>query len=248
MIRCYITDSHTLASESLLDSIARNLAAGIEWIQIREKDLSARALFQLVEAACKLPNPHTSKILVNSAGGCRHRRGSRRCSFALGIAPSASLAAAGLPGRRVLPLGGGSTRRGDRRRRLRGVRTSVSASLENLSNRAARIGGPAACGRGGENSGPGTRWNHARELRLVRFRRCGGHCGDFICSRVAKIRLVTAAAAKQAYSRAEALRLLKISERQLKSWEHQKLLPAAESYGFRELLALKTLVNLRAAA
>lgn len=57
---------------------------------------------------------------------------------------------------------------------------------------------------------------------------------------------MTAAAAKQAYSRAETLRLLKISERQLKSWEQQKLLPATETYGFRELLGLKTLVNLRA--
>jgi len=55
-----------LANESLLDAIARNLAAGIEWIQIREKDLSARALFELVEAALSLPNPHNSKILVNS--------------------------------------------------------------------------------------------------------------------------------------------------------------------------------------
>jgi len=57
---------------------------------------------------------------------------------------------------------------------------------------------------------------------------------------------VTAAPAKQSYLRAEARRLLKITERQLKSWEQQKLLPAAETYGFKELLALKTLVNLRA--
>ena len=66
MIRCYITDSQTLASESLLEAIARNLAAGVTWIQIREKDLSARALFELVEAACKLPNPHGTRILVNT--------------------------------------------------------------------------------------------------------------------------------------------------------------------------------------
>jgi thiamine-phosphate pyrophosphorylase len=66
VIRCYITDSQTLATESLLDAISRNLAAGIEWIQIREKDLSARALFELVAAALKLPNPHGSKIIVNT--------------------------------------------------------------------------------------------------------------------------------------------------------------------------------------
>jgi thiamine-phosphate pyrophosphorylase len=66
VIRCYITDSRSLATESFLDAIARNLAAGMEWIQIREKDLSARALFELVEAALKLPNAHSSKILVNS--------------------------------------------------------------------------------------------------------------------------------------------------------------------------------------
>lgn len=66
MIRCYITDQRTLASGSLLDAIGRNLAAGVTWIQIREKDLSARALFELVEAALQLPNPHGSKILVNT--------------------------------------------------------------------------------------------------------------------------------------------------------------------------------------
>jgi tetratricopeptide (TPR) repeat protein len=58
---------------------------------------------------------------------------------------------------------------------------------------------------------------------------------------------VTGAATKQAYSRAGARRLLKISERQLKSWESQKLVSPSESYGFKELLALRTLLQLRAA-
>ena len=66
MIRCYITDSRALEAEPLLDAIARNLAAGITWIQSREKDLSARALFELVEAAGKLPNTHNSKFIVNT--------------------------------------------------------------------------------------------------------------------------------------------------------------------------------------
>lgn len=66
MIRCYITDRHTLRGETVLDSIARNFRAGPDWIQIREKDLSARDLFNLVEAALALPNPRGVKVLVST--------------------------------------------------------------------------------------------------------------------------------------------------------------------------------------
>ena len=52
-------------------------------------------------------------------------------------------------------------------------------------------------------------------------------------------------AAKQAFSRKETLRLLKISEAQLKGWERQKLVAPSSAYGFTELLALRTLVQLR---
>lgn len=66
-LRCYITDRRTLPSaRELLDSIARNLQAGADWIQIREKDLSARELFGLVQAALALPNPRGVAILVNT--------------------------------------------------------------------------------------------------------------------------------------------------------------------------------------
>ena len=40
-------------------------------------------------------------------------------------------------------------------------------------------------------------------------------------------------------------RLLRISERQLQSWERQKLLAPVDVYGFRELLALRTIMKLR---
>src|SRR5262245_36875159 len=69
MIRCYITDRRTLpAGESFLSTIARNLAdpAGPDWIQIREKDLSARELFKFVASALDLPNSRGVKFLVNS--------------------------------------------------------------------------------------------------------------------------------------------------------------------------------------
>jgi tetratricopeptide (TPR) repeat protein len=58
---------------------------------------------------------------------------------------------------------------------------------------------------------------------------------------------VAGVAAKQAYSRKETRRLLSINERQLKSWEQQKLIPPSVSYGFRELIALRSLVQLRKA-
>jgi thiamine-phosphate pyrophosphorylase len=66
MIQCYVTDRHSLTGQTLLESIKANLAAGVEWIQIREKDLPARERFDLVRAALSLPNPHDAKILVNS--------------------------------------------------------------------------------------------------------------------------------------------------------------------------------------
>ncbi len=66
MIECYITDRNALRGESLIDSIARNLRRGMTWIQIREKDLSAHDLFDLVQAARALPNPHRTKFIINS--------------------------------------------------------------------------------------------------------------------------------------------------------------------------------------
>jgi len=67
MLRCYITDRHAAGgAAALLDSISRALQNGVDFIQIREKDLPARDLCYLVRHALALPNPRSTRILVNT--------------------------------------------------------------------------------------------------------------------------------------------------------------------------------------
>jgi thiamine-phosphate pyrophosphorylase len=47
----YITDRSQIQSSSLEAAIVRAIAAGVDWVQIREKDLPARGLLTLTEAA-----------------------------------------------------------------------------------------------------------------------------------------------------------------------------------------------------
>lgn len=63
---CYVTDRHSLAESSLLvEQIARAVAAGIDWVQIREKDLSARELLAVTRDAVKIARPSATRIIVN---------------------------------------------------------------------------------------------------------------------------------------------------------------------------------------
>ena len=52
-------------------------------------------------------------------------------------------------------------------------------------------------------------------------------------------------APQEEYSRTDIRRKFGVTERQLRSWERQDLIPPAESYSFSDLLALQTIVKLR---
>jgi len=62
MIRCYVTDRR---QGDLLAHVARAVAAGVDMIQVREKDLSAAELLELVCRVRDLAVGSNSKILVN---------------------------------------------------------------------------------------------------------------------------------------------------------------------------------------
>ena len=67
---CYVTDAQSLAGsrqerESVREVIRRVAPAGVDWIQIREKTMSARALKELLGSAVDDARQQGSRILVN---------------------------------------------------------------------------------------------------------------------------------------------------------------------------------------
>lgn len=62
---CYITDRRGLAPEVLLPRVQATVKAGINLIQLREKDLPTRELLGLAEAAAALCRGTATKFVVN---------------------------------------------------------------------------------------------------------------------------------------------------------------------------------------
>ena len=62
---CYVTDRRQLVDLTLLDCIKRAIRWGVDFVQIREKDLPDRALLALTTAAVALAKGTPCRILVN---------------------------------------------------------------------------------------------------------------------------------------------------------------------------------------
>jgi thiamine-phosphate pyrophosphorylase len=66
VIRCLITDGTASKDpHRWIAYVSHWIAAGVELLQIRERDLSARDLAALTRRVLSLENPHATKILVN---------------------------------------------------------------------------------------------------------------------------------------------------------------------------------------
>ena len=62
----YITDRTQIKSRTLDACIAQAIAAGVDWVQIREKDLPARSLLALTEAAVEHARQQgCTRVMVN---------------------------------------------------------------------------------------------------------------------------------------------------------------------------------------
>lgn len=62
----YITDRRQIPSRSLDVCLDEAIAAGVDWVQIREKDLGARSLVALTEAALRSARRHgRTRVMVN---------------------------------------------------------------------------------------------------------------------------------------------------------------------------------------
>jgi thiamine-phosphate pyrophosphorylase len=91
MIRCYVTDRR---QGDLLSHVNEAIRDGVDIIQVREKDLDARALYELVCRIRDVAAGTTTKVLVND-----------RLDIALAAKiDGVHLPANGLPAARVRPL------------------------------------------------------------------------------------------------------------------------------------------------
>jgi thiamine-phosphate pyrophosphorylase len=60
-----VTDRHRTCGRPLLDVVEQALLGGVDAVQLREKDLAGRALFELAAPLCALCHRYGARLLVN---------------------------------------------------------------------------------------------------------------------------------------------------------------------------------------
>lgn len=65
MILYAISDRRLAENGDLITHAARIIEGGVDWFQLREKDLSDRMLFELLAKLCAIPRSPGSRILMN---------------------------------------------------------------------------------------------------------------------------------------------------------------------------------------
>jgi thiamine-phosphate pyrophosphorylase len=66
VIRCLITNGNAESNPALwIEHLAYWMEQGVELVQIREREMSARNLAELTRKVLRLPNPRGTKVLVN---------------------------------------------------------------------------------------------------------------------------------------------------------------------------------------
>jgi thiamine-phosphate pyrophosphorylase len=99
MLRYYITDRRAAGGiDALLMYVERALRDGVERIQVREKDLSARDLHALVRRIVDLARPYRAQILVNTRADVALAAGAHGVHLTAGSIPPKIL-------RSILPPG-----------------------------------------------------------------------------------------------------------------------------------------------
>ncbi len=62
---CFVTDRHAIASGDVFPRIVEAVRAGVDLVQVREKDLGTRPLLELVAAAVAAARGTQSRVVVN---------------------------------------------------------------------------------------------------------------------------------------------------------------------------------------
>lgn len=62
---CLITDRHICKGKDLIEAVAGALASGVRLVQLREKDLSGKGLFEYGAALRELTSRHNALLIIN---------------------------------------------------------------------------------------------------------------------------------------------------------------------------------------